>query len=51
MQILDLIKVLMYDFYYNHMLKNYKKVDLIMTDTDSLFMKVECEENKDVYDI
>lgn len=40
----------MYDFYYNHMLKTFKKVDLIMTDTDSLFMKVTCSKNYDVYD-
>lgn len=32
------------------MLKTFKKVDLIMTDTDSLFMKVTCSKNYDVYD-
>lgn len=32
------------------MLKTFPKVDLIMTDTDSLFMSVQCSENYDVYD-
>ena len=51
MQIFDLSKILMYDFYYNQVQKKYKKVDLIMTDTDSRFMRVECEEKRDVFDI
>lgn len=50
MQILDESKITMYDFYYNHFVHQFKKVDLIMTDTDSLFMAVHCDKNKDVYD-
>ena len=38
MQILDLSKIVMYNYYYNHLLKEFPKVDLIMTDTDSLFV-------------
>lgn len=51
MQILDLSKILMYDFYYNNIKAHFKRTDLIMTDTDSLFVLVECEENRDAYDI
>ena len=50
MQILDLSKLSMYEFYYNHFMNQFKKIDLILTDTDSLFMSVECSEERDIYD-
>ena len=50
MQILDLSKIVMYDFYYNHFINQFEKVDVIMTDTDSLFMRVTCKEDNDLYD-
>ena len=42
MAILDLSKLLMYDFHYNYMLKKYdrKNLKLMFTDTDSVFMKL-----------
>ena len=47
MVILDLAKLLMYDFYYNVLKKKYEdRVDLHFTDTDSLCISVN---TKDVY--
>ena len=41
MSVLDLSKTLMYDFYYNKLLKQYgKNVDLLYTDTDSLLLEI-----------
>ena len=41
MVILDLAKLLMYDFYYNVLKKKYgDRVDLLFTDTDSLCISV-----------
>ena len=41
MAILDLSKLLLYDFHYNYMLKKYdrKNIKLMFTDTDSLFFR------------
>ena len=47
MTILDKSKTLMYDFFYNHLKKQYgEKCELLYTDTDSLLLKIETE---DVY--
>ena len=47
MTILDKGKILMYDFFYNHLKKQYcEKCELLYTDTDSLLLKIETE---DVY--
>ena len=47
MTILDKSKILMYDFFYNHLKKQYgEKCELLYTDTDSLLLKIETE---DVY--
>ena len=47
MTILDNSKILMYDFYYNQLKKQYgKKCELLYTDTDSLLLEIETE---DVY--
>ena len=48
MAILDLSKILMYDFHYNYMLKQYDKENtkLMFTDTDSLFYEIKTD---DVY--
>ena len=45
MSVLDLSKHLMYDFYYNHLKKNYDdNIRLLYTDTDSLIVKVDTED-------
>ena len=51
MQVLDLSKIRMYDFYYNHLIKVFPKVDLLLTDTDSLFASITCSKERDVYDV
>ena len=43
--VLDLSKVLMYDFHYNHMKKKYgDRAQLLFTDTDSLMYHVETDD-------
>ena len=46
MEILDLSKLLMYDFHYNYMLKKYdkKKIKLMFTDTDSLCYEIKTDD-------
>ena len=47
MTILDNSKILMYDFFYNHLKKQYgKSCDLLYTDTDSLLLEIKTD---DVY--
>ena len=47
MTILDNSKILMYDFFYNHLKKQYgPKCELLYTDTDSLLLEIETD---DVY--
>ena len=47
MTILENIKILMYDFFYNHLKARYgQKCELIYTDTDSLILDIQTE---DVY--
>ena len=57
--VLELSKVLMYDFHYNHIKRKYKdgKVNLLFSDTDSLLYEIETddiykdlEEAKEMYD-
>ena len=58
MTILDNSKILMYDFFYNHLKKQYgPRCELLYTDTDSLLLKIEIENvykdmeaNKDLFD-
>ncbi|KAL9972954.1 hypothetical protein ACROYT_G019355 [Oculina patagonica] len=58
MTILDVSKLCMYDFYYNHLKKEYgERCELLYTDTDSLLLEIETEdvyadmaENIDKYD-
>ena len=58
MTILDKSKILMYDFFYNHLKKQYgEKCELLYTDTDSLLLDIETEDvykdierNKSFYD-
>ena len=48
MTILENSKILMYDFFYNHLKKQYgSKCELLYTDTDSLLLEIETE---DVYE-
>ncbi|KAL9979269.1 hypothetical protein ACROYT_G016908 [Oculina patagonica] len=48
MTILDNSKILMYDFFYNHLKKKYgSRCELLYTDTDSLLVEIETE---DVYE-
>ncbi|KAL9954681.1 hypothetical protein ACROYT_G042247 [Oculina patagonica] len=51
MTILDVSKICMYDFYYNHLKKEYgPKCELLYTDTDSLLLEIETEDiYKDIY--
>ena len=42
MAILDLSKLLMYDFHYNYMLKTYN-IKLMFTDTESLFYEIKTD--------
>ena len=45
MTVLDLSKMLMFDFYYNHLKKTYgENVRLLYTDTDSVIVKVDTED-------
>ena len=58
MTILDKSKILMYDFFYNHLKKQYgEKCELLYTDTDSLLLEIKTEDvykdtekNKSFYD-
>lgn len=49
--VLDDSKQMMYDFHYNFMLKQFprKDVDILMTDTDSLFYQIRNHEINDVF--
>ena len=44
MAILDLSKLLMYDFHYNYMKKKFKRMKLLFTDTDSLCYELETDD-------
>ena len=58
MAILDNSKILLYDFFYNHLKKQYgPRCELLYTDTDNLLLEIETENvyknmeaNKDLYD-
>ena len=58
MTILDNSNIMMYDFHYNKLKRQYgEKCELIYTDTDSLLLNIQTddvykdmEENKDMYD-
>ena len=58
MTIIDNSKILMYDFFYNHLKKQYGyKCELLYTDTDSLLLEIETDDvykdmetNKNEYD-
>ena len=42
--VLDLSKVLMYDWHYNYMMQKYSNLKLLFTDTDSLCYEIETED-------
>lgn len=45
MSVLDISKVIMYDFHYNYMKKKYEEnVEILYTDTDSFVYKIMCED-------
>ena len=55
--VLDLSKLLMYDWHYNHMMKKYTDIKLLFTDTDSLCYEIktndiyaDMEQDKQLYD-
>ena len=53
MTVLELSKLLIYDFRYNYMLNKYdkKNIRLMFTDTDSLFNEIKTEDaHKDLYE-
>lgn len=48
MSILDISKIVMHDFHYNHMKSKYgKNVEIVYTDTDSFIYEIGCD---DFYD-
>ena len=49
-QILNLSKITLVNFYYDQLIKEYKTVDLIATDIDSLIVKLTTKNNEDLYD-
>ena len=56
--VLDLSKLLMYEFHYEKMMKKYSNINLCFTDTDSLLYEIETldiyqdmYEAKDNYDV
>ena len=53
MAIIDLCKLIMYDFHYNYILKKYERnnIRLMFTNTDSLFYEIKTEDAyKDLYE-
>ena len=49
---MDISKITLVDFYYGHIVKVFKNVNLIATDTDSLMIQATPKNpNKSVYDI
>ena len=51
-QILDISKISLVDFYYDHVVKVFKNVNLIVTDTDSFMIQVFSNDaSKSVYEI
>ena len=43
--ILDISKIVMYNFHYNFMMKNYPETELLFTDTDSFCYSIPTERN------